>query len=168
MPAPKGNKFWEIRTRHGRKKIFSNPTFLWKQCKQYFLWCEENPLFEHKVFHAQGQITHTKVPKLRAYTIGGLCIYLNITTRTWNGYKKDIDFFPILSHIESVIYNQKFTAASADLLNANIIARDLGLADKLMTENATKVTIQDPTEELKKRGIPLPDIDINDLEDCDE
>jgi hypothetical protein len=29
-----------------------------------------------------------------------------------------------------VIYEQKFTGAAADLLNPNIIARDLGLADK--------------------------------------
>jgi len=29
-----------------------------------------------------------------------------------------------------VIYRQKFEGASADMLNPNIIARDLGLADK--------------------------------------
>jgi hypothetical protein len=32
--------------------------------------------------------------------------------------------------VEDAIFRQKFEGASADLLNANIIARDLGLADK--------------------------------------
>ena len=36
----------------------------------------------------------------------------------------------VITRIRETAYNQKFTGAAADLLNANIIARDLGLSDK--------------------------------------
>ena len=36
----------------------------------------------------------------------------------------------VIREAEEIIRRQKFEGASADLLNANIIARDLGLADK--------------------------------------
>jgi poly(A) polymerase Pap1 len=42
----------------------------------------------------------------------------------------EIDFSTVITDIEKTIYTQKFQGASADLLNANIIARDLGLSDK--------------------------------------
>ena len=44
--------------------------------------------------------------------------------------------FNVLNLIhEEIIYNQKFTGAAADLLNPNIIARELGLADKQQNEH---------------------------------
>jgi len=42
----------------------------------------------------------------------------------------DDDFVGVTTRAEEVIYNQKFAGAAAGLLNANIIARDLGLSDK--------------------------------------
>ena len=40
------------------------------------------------------------------------------------------DFVTVITDIETVIRTQKFEGAAADLLNANIIARDLGMTDK--------------------------------------
>ena len=37
---------------------------------------------------------------------------------------------PIITRIREAIYQQKFEGASVGAFNANIIARDLGLADK--------------------------------------
>ena len=42
---------------------------------------------------------------------------------------------------ESVIRSQKFAGAAADLLNANIIARDLGLAEKKQVESKSTVKV---------------------------
>ena len=42
-----------------------------------------------------------------------------------------------MAKAESVIRSQKFAGAAADLLNANIIARDLGLADKNQVDHTT-------------------------------
>ena len=63
-------------------------------------------------------------------TIAGLCLFLDIDKTTWENYRANPDFFRVCQEVENGIYQQKFTGASADLLNASIIARDLGLADK--------------------------------------
>lgn len=130
MPAPKGNRFWEARSSHGRKPIFSNPDQLWKACVEYFEWNEDSPLYEYKPFHSQGEVIEHKVPKMRAMTIAGLCLFLDIDDSTWAEYRKKDDFSGVCANAEKVIRKQKFEGASADLLNPAIIARDLGLADK--------------------------------------
>lgn len=110
--------------------MFNSPDELWNAAVEYFEWVEDNPLEEEKVFHAQGIITRAMVTKMRAMTIQGLCLYLDIDEQTLANYEKKEDFFGIVKQIKSVIYEQKFTGAAADLLNPNIISRDLGLADK--------------------------------------
>lgn len=130
MPAPKGNRFWEARSSHGRKPIFASPEDLWEASVEYFAWVEDNPLWEDKVTSYQGINTHEPVAKMRAMTVDGLCIFLDIGKQTWYDYSARDDFSEITTRIESVIRSQKFAGAAAELLNANIIARDLGLADK--------------------------------------
>jgi hypothetical protein len=127
MPAPKGNSFWKIRTKHGRDKEFTTAQALWKASCTYFDWCDKNPLKEEKVF-STGYRTSVKLR--RAYTIKGLCFHLNISERTWNDYQKREDFLRVTEQIEQVIYAQKYEGAAAGQFNANIIARDLGLVDK--------------------------------------
>ncbi len=129
MPAPLGNRFWEARTTHGRHKIFETPEILWESCVEYFEWCEANPLLEQKIFHTNGVITKDTVSKMRAMTLDGLCLFLGVNRSTWDEYRKRQDFCLVIEHAEKAIREQKFTGAAADLLNANIIARDLGLRD---------------------------------------
>jgi hypothetical protein len=130
MPAPKGNRFWEARSSHGRKPIFASPEELWLACQEYFTWVEDNPLWEDKLLTFQGSATHEPVAKMRAMTLDGLSIFLDIDIETWRNYSKREDFFGVTSRVERIIRTQKFAGAAADLLNPNIIARDLGLADK--------------------------------------
>lgn len=130
MPAPKGNQFWKARTKHGRDKLFASAELLWEACQEYFEWVEDNPLYESKPFSFQGQSWIEEVPKMRAMTIGGLCLFLGIDKTTWFDWAKSKDFSHVVTRADEVIRAQKFAGAAADLLNANIIARDLGLADK--------------------------------------
>lgn len=125
-----GNQFWKARSSHGRKPLWANPDDLRDACYQWFQWVEDNPLTEHKVTQFQGAEVLMAIPKLRAMTLAGLCIYLGMTQVTWREYGKKDDFSSVVDEVEQVIYNQKFVGASADLLNANIISRDLGLSDK--------------------------------------
>ena len=131
MSAPNGNRFWEARSSHGRKPIFQTPDDLWNACVEYFEWVESNPLQEEKIFQFQGAIVRDTVTKMRAMTIGGMCIFLDISHQTWIDYRNREGFIEVTTRAETVIYEQKFTGAAADLLNANIIARDLGLSEKL-------------------------------------
>lgn len=125
-----GNQFWKARTNVGRPRLFASAEALWEACCEYFQWVEDNPLHEMKAFSYQGEVVQEPVAKMRAMTISGLCIFLDIDETTWRDWRKVDDFSPITDRVERIIYNQKFTGAAADLLNANIIARDLGLADK--------------------------------------
>jgi hypothetical protein len=139
MPAPKGNQFWKLRSKHGRDKLFATPALLWEAACSYFQWCEDNPLYEVKGFAFQGTVTKENFPKMRAMTLSGLCFYLHCNEAYFRTFKAQLpegeeDFNTVIKEIETVIYNQKFQGAAADLLNANIIARDLGLSDKSTVE----------------------------------
>jgi hypothetical protein len=130
MAAPRGNRFWEARAKHGRDLIFTSSDILWGACCEYFVWADDNPLYETKAFAFQGIVTQESIPKMRAMTIDGLCLFLDISTDTWKLYTDREDFIGVTRKAENVIRSQKFSGAAADLLNANIIARDLGLTDK--------------------------------------
>lgn len=140
MAAQKGNKFWQIRAKHGRDKLFATPELLWEAACEYFEWCDNNPLMEAKAFAFQGDVAVASLPKMRAYTLDGLCLFLGCSSSYFRAFKSDTpknseDFLTVISQIERTIYNQKFTGAAADLLNANIISRDLGLIDKVEVDN---------------------------------
>ncbi|MBB3453908.1 hypothetical protein FHT86_002164 [Rhizobium sp. BK313] len=130
MPAPKGNKFWKARSSHGRKPLFETPEALWNACCEYFEWVEKHPLWESKAFAFQGTVTVEKLPKMRAMTLTALRLFLDIDRSTWEAYRTREDYTAVTTRVEDIIYSQKLEGAAADLLNANIIARDLGLRDK--------------------------------------
>ncbi len=130
MAATLNNRFWEARSKHGRDPIFKDSDMLWTACVEYFVWVEENPLKEQKATQFQGAFIYGEVNKMRAMTMGGLCIFLDICESTWKNYRDKKDFMQVIAKVEQIIRNQKFVGAAADLLNPNIIARDLGLSDK--------------------------------------
>jgi hypothetical protein len=130
MAAPEGNRFWEARASHGRPALYETPDELWSDCVEYFEWVEANPLKATEPVKYAGEGRLMELPKMRAMTIVGLCNFLQIGTSTWADYKKKQDFSDITTRVEGIIFQQKFEGASADLLNPNIIARELGLADK--------------------------------------
>lgn len=130
MAAPKGNTFYQfVQKPTGRPKKYS-PNRLWKKAQLYFDWITKNPLYEQKSF-ANGTVKN--VPKMRAMTELTFCLYAGIDRATWRHYKSGDadykDFFIIANTIADIIYSQKLEGAASDLLNANIIARHLGLKE---------------------------------------
>jgi DNA-packaging protein gp3 len=135
MAAPKNNEFWKLRSKHGRDKLFKSPALLWGAACEYFQWCQDNPLLEEKGFAYQGIVTKETFNKMRAMTMEGLCFYLHCNQAYFRQFKDSLpkdeeDFSTIIIDIEKTVYRQKFEGAAADLLNANLIARDLGLKDR--------------------------------------
>lgn len=138
MAAPKGNRFWELRSKHGRDKLFETPELIWEAACEYFDWCENNPLIS--VEYHSGK--RRQVPKMRPFTMHGLCAYLDCNIAYFRTFKAqlpetDKDFNTVISKIEEIVYNQKFSGAAAGFLNANIIARDLGLQDSVRQDLTT-------------------------------
>lgn len=141
MAAPKGNQFWKARSSHGRKPIFASPEELETACEEYFQWVHDNPLMEAQAFAYQGNVKVESLPKMRAMTIAALCLFLDISQQAWSEYRQREGFGEVVTRVEDTIRSQKFEGASAGLLNASIIARDLGLADKQEQSGSITVTI---------------------------
>lgn len=159
-----GNRFWEARSSAGPKPKFDTPKKLWNACVKYFEWVEDNPLYEIKITAFQGDVTQTPVAKMRAMTQSGLCNFLNISRSTWDNWRTTRpDLSDIIGTVEEIIYQQKFEGAAADLLNANIISRDLGLADRkehtgrdggpIETENLSDIEVARRLAFLLEQGV---------------
>lgn len=139
MAAPKGNQFWKIRSKHGTDKIFSTPELLWEAATEYFEWCDANPL---KSYEWNGKDpVKCDLDKMRAYTLKGLCIYLDCNEELISQYEKYEGFLGVCSRIRNIIFTQKFEGAAAGLLNHNIIARELGLQDNKLVEITSDMVI---------------------------
>ena len=67
---------------------------------------------------------------MRAMTIQGFSLFCNMDLSTWYEYEKRKDYSEIITRIKSLFFAQKFEGAAAEFLNPNIIARELGLAEK--------------------------------------
>lgn len=136
-----GNRFWEARSSAGIKPLFDDPDKLWEACVEYFEWVDANPLWEDHIVTYQGVAKHEPIARMRAMTNAGLCIFLGIGTSTWALWRDTRDELKeVVERVEEIIRTQKFAGAAADLLNANIIGRDLGLADKKNLTGAIEVT----------------------------
>src|SRR5687768_6444110 len=88
MAAPKGNKFWELRSQHGRKVIFSSPEILWEEACKYFDWCEKHT-FQAVEYNGK-DAKKCLVPKMRAFTLSGLCLFLHVNTMYFNELEKSL------------------------------------------------------------------------------
>jgi hypothetical protein len=143
-------RFWTARCTaaqrtRGQPPLFETPDDLWAAAVEYFEWVAENPLLAADTVKFQGRAKLVAVPKLRAMTINGLTLFLGISVQSWHNYRAKDDFFEVVTQVEKVIHDQKFSGAAAELLNPNIIARDLGLVDKSeVAANVRAVVSADP------------------------
>src|SRR5579862_894100 len=152
MAAPVGNQFWKLRSKHGRDKLFSNPEAMWEAACEYFNWCDAHPWFRNEpIKSGMEQGTCMKIHMARPYTIQGLCRYLHCNTAYFRTFKsqlteKNKDFNTVIKDIEEAIYQQKFEGAAVGAFNANLIARDLGLADKTELTGKDGKDLMPPTQ----------------------
>jgi len=165
MAATVGNRFWELRSKHGRDKTFETPELLWEAACEYFAWCEDNPFMESKAMSvSQGMnqgsdVEIIEIPVKRPFTLHGICLFFGVSTAYLRAFKSQEragkeDFLTVIAQIEETIYNQKFSGAAAGFFNANIISRDLGLADKSqITHDIQKGILSiDPLDDTANNG----------------
>lgn len=154
MAAPVGNEYYKLRSKDGRDKIFPTPEALIDAANEYFEWCVNSPMMEAQIVKASQTettslpVTDSKgkektvkskttvpyvianVPKMRPFSLEGLCNYIDISVDGFKLYQEREDFIGVTTRIRQIIDTQQFEGASAGFLNPNIIARKLGLADK--------------------------------------
>ena len=133
MAAPKGNQFWQQRSKHGRDKLFATPELLWEAACEYFAWCDDNPCCRYEAIKGGrrcGDIID--IPTQRPYSLSGLLFYIGACESYWRQFRagEHKDFLTVITDIENVIETQQFEGATVGIFNSNIIARKLGLVDK--------------------------------------
>lgn len=172
MAAPLGNQFWKNRSEHGRDFLFAKAPLLKTEISKYFNWLDAHPWYKVEAIKS-GEMAGKliKVPTARPYTLSGLCIYLNASESWWKNFRKNDnlteDFLSVISWAEDVIRTQKFEGAAVGAFNANIISRDLGLADQLNSRQVDKNgndVDQSPSKIILIQRRAGQDIDDEDLE----
>jgi len=127
-----GNQFWKLQSRHGRKKLYESPKLLWEAACEFFKWCDNHPWVKTEKITRGDKIELREYPVQRPYTLEGWCMYSNASRSWWSEFKnaKHDGFLEVTTRVDEVIYRQKLEGATVGTFNANIVARDLGLADK--------------------------------------
>lgn len=154
--SPGDPGYWKWRGRtgfRGNPKVFTGPNQLWKLACEYFERTDERPFLKQEqrrspVKIEKGMILDedlkdelrnpvVELKNIRPYTWAGFEDYLNeqgyITTlKDYKSNRDNLynDYVPVIDAIRETMFAQKFEGAASGAFNANIIARDLGLADK--------------------------------------
>jgi hypothetical protein len=116
---------------------------------EYSKYQKDSPKFENIVHQKTGDII--PVPREVPLTWNGFEIWLsdNGILEKLDDYKANKDsrysaYADIITRIGKIIYQDKYNGAAAGIFNPNIIARDLGLADKKeVDKKTTKITFKD-------------------------
>lgn len=146
-----GNKLWELSLgipKPGLRK-FKDPEELYHCILEYFQWVDKNPLHEELVFSTKDGIRRTHVKKMRAMTLHGMCVHMGIDPQLWYDWRRNReDLKAVIAWADNIVYEQKFTGAAAGLLNASLIGRDLGLAEKVEHAGGVNITVSQEDAEL--------------------
>ena len=115
--------------KNGRPRKYETPEQMGEDIAAYFRWARENPLYEAK--YVGKDADEVALPRPRPFTITGMHLHMGISYDCWLDYKRNREgFSSVMIAAENMCRTQKFDGAAAGFFNANIIARDLGLADR--------------------------------------
>lgn len=125
-----GYSSWTRRSTHGVSPKFDDPEKLVEAAIGYFKYVQENPVMQEKVVVQNGETIRYEESKPRPMIKQGLCAHIGIGKDAFNEYKKKNHMREACEYIENVMYEQKFTGATAGTMNQAIITRELGLAEQ--------------------------------------
>lgn len=126
------------------KKNIESPEQLYSLFEGYKEECKENPKYENFYNHKEG--CEIRVSREVPLTWNGFDIYLRaekilakLEDYKANKDKRYSEYADIIHAIGQEIYEDKFIGATVGIYSHNIIARDLGLADKKEIDGNIKV-----------------------------
>lgn len=133
---PKAGDPWNVAHRYfcnPNMKLIKDYVRLIEDILDYFEFLDANPLMETKLVTYQGDTQLIEVPKMRAGTMKGMFLHIGVSQGLWSLIKTGkghAHLKPIIDFAEAMMYDRKYNGASADLLNATLIMRDLGISEK--------------------------------------
>lgn len=136
--------FWKLRGVNKGIPIFENPAELWEAACDYFKFIDDNPHPQAELVKYKGSATLEEVPKMKPYTLSGLCFFLGCSESYFRVFKHNIrergvagkslttdtPFMETIEAIEQVIETQQLEGAMVGAFNYNIVRAKLGLVDK--------------------------------------
>lgn len=127
---------------------WTGPDDLWAAATAYFAWAEANPILTEKSATHEGEFITHEEPRARVFTVGALCVFIGLSSHSYYVIRKDKEhhLYPAVMHIDEVIKTQKYEGAAVGVFNANMIARDLGLAE--VQDHKSSDGSMSPTKEL--------------------
>lgn len=143
MAAPRGNRFWKLRTKHDTNTLFESPEILLNAAFEYFDWCDRNTWFKHEAIKSGAECGRIiDIPVKRPYSLSGLCVYLGCSKAVFNRFKQKCNpqFKDIIEQIENIIETQQFEGAVTGAFNSSIVVRNLGLREQTdITSNGESI-----------------------------
>lgn len=112
--------------------------------KLFIDYKEQLPIIQVPVTHVKLGVTHLPIPA--PMTMEGFKCYLwdigigDVKRYIDNSEGKFNDYVPIITRIKQEIFNHNLSRAAAGMYKENLIARQLGLADK----NQTNISVEQP------------------------
>jgi len=127
------DKFWLFQNSKRSKLLaeYNTPEELWAACVEYFDFCADCPIQHNVHSFSQGALVTGEVEKPRAFSLRALLRFIGVTMKEWEIMKNSDTEFARPCHLaEDIIFQQLYELGAADVLNANFVARSLGMGDK--------------------------------------
>lgn len=127
----KTKQHWEVLDA-GEIEILDTPEWLWNKAKEYFGWCDDNPIISKKTMET-GKNAGNKIinEHQRPYTLRGMCIHSGLTTEYFKDVRNINDpgslVYKVVSRILYIIYVQNLELATVGIYNPVMISKLLNL-----------------------------------------
>lgn len=148
-----GNQFWRLRTKHGKDKLFGDPSVLRDEACLYFDWCDRHPWLKSELVKYRGMADEAEVPLGRPYSMDGFTCYLGVSGSYFRSAKGNIKekiergtatavelyLLDTIEWVEQVVRTQQIEGAAVGVFNAGLVARINGIADNTNVNTSTPV-----------------------------
>jgi hypothetical protein len=130
--------FWDSpNVKMGAPPLFDTAESLWDAAKQYFKWCDDNPIrVKDWVGKDADQVDRIKPTP---YSLAGFAIFIGASRNWFKEFRiarkeqNDTDILAVCARIEDICFTQQYNGAVAGVFQWGMVARALGIADKQET-----------------------------------
>jgi hypothetical protein len=126
-----------------KHKYIETPERLLELFEEYVKHEQENPLYKRDYVGKDGLAVDT--PLVTPITFEGFEVYLfqqkiisDLGHYSSNKDDRYTDYVTIITYIRKFCYSNNFKGASVNLFNANLIAKKLGISEKIETKQVDK------------------------------
>lgn len=118
---------------------------LFESAKEYFMWCEANPIYKDEMIKQTGKIDTVSYP--RPFVLQALCLHCGVTVAYIADMVKNAnagEYHQVANWIVNVIYTQNLEYAMVGIFSSVITAKklNLGTSDEEASRRPGIINIQ--------------------------